>query len=66
MLSPESLTDFKRRYYQVFGKEISDEYALELGMRLVRLVKVVYGDNVPKKWQPKNKNMSIDNKKKKN
>lgn len=60
MLTPESVADFKKRYLLVFGKEISDQEALDLGMRLIRLVKTVYGDNVPKKWEPKREKSNID------
>jgi len=59
MPSPEAIADFKRRYSMIYGVEISDEKALELGMRLIRLVKAVYGDDVPKKWK---QNKIIDSK----
>lgn len=47
MLSPEAIEEFKMLYRQEFGKELTNEQAIYLGTKLVRFVKVVYGDVIP-------------------
>lgn len=42
MISKESLEEFKRIYRKQFGKEISDQDALEFATKLLRLMEIVY------------------------
>lgn len=50
MLSPTAVEEFKQLYLKEFGIQLTDAQALELGMQLIRLIKAVYGPNLPKKW----------------
>ncbi len=56
-LDKETIDEFKRIYFHKFGKQLSDSQAIEYGTRLIKLVKAVYGQNLPP--------LSIDNKIKK-
>ena len=42
MLSNEQITKFQTLYRNRFGKEISREEAYEQGVRLIRLVELIY------------------------
>lgn len=42
MLSDEQITKFQMLYKKHFGKEISKEEALEKGIKLIRLVELIY------------------------
>lgn len=42
MLSDEQIIKFQELYKERFGKEISREEAYEKGMKLIRLVEIVY------------------------
>lgn len=42
MLSEEEITKFQMLYKNRFGKEISREEAYESGVKLIRLVELVY------------------------
>lgn len=42
MLSDEQITTFQTLYKNRFGKEISRQEALEQGVKLIRLVELVY------------------------
>ncbi len=42
MISKEYLEKFKEIYKKEFGKEISDEDALEQGTKLLRMVELIY------------------------
>lgn len=42
MISKESLEEFKRIYRKEFGKDISDQDALESATKLLNLLRVVY------------------------
>jgi len=42
MLSDEQITKFQMLYKKHFGKEISREEALEKGIKLIRLVELIY------------------------
>lgn len=48
-LTDEHIAEFQMLYKKHFGKEISKEVALDKGLRLIRLIKVVLEDD------PKNK-----------
>lgn len=45
-----ALEEFKMLYFKEYGKKLSNEQAYEYGTKLIGLVKLVYGSNVPKKW----------------
>ncbi len=64
MLSPEALAEFKVLYQKECGINLTNEQAVYLGSELIRLVKVVYGPNLPKKWEPRRKDGKIKEKKK--
>ncbi len=42
MISKESLEEFKKIYRKQFGKDISDQDALESATKLLNLLRVVY------------------------
>ena len=42
MLSDEQITKFQNMYKKRFGKEITREEAYEKGIKLMRLVEIVY------------------------
>jgi hypothetical protein len=50
MISPKALEEFKALYLKEFGIKLSSEQAYEIGGKLIRLVQVVYGPDLPKKW----------------
>ena len=50
VLGKQAIEEFKKFYKKELGLEISNEKAIELGASLIRLVKVVYGSDLPKKW----------------
>lgn len=64
MLSPEAITEFKELYLKECGIILTNEQAIYLGTQLIRLVKVVYGPNLPKKWESKRTSGKIREKKK--
>jgi len=64
MLSPEALAEFKVLYQKECGINLTNEQAIYLGTQLIRLVKVVYGPNLPKKWESRQTNGKIKEKKK--
>ena len=42
MISKERLKEFKKIYKKRFGKNLSDQSALEKAIKLLRLVKIIY------------------------
>ena len=48
-----ALEEFKTMYLREYGIKLSNEQAYEYGTKLIGLVKLVYGTNVPKKWVSK-------------
>jgi hypothetical protein len=40
-LSAQQLTDFRRIYSEVFGREISEQDALEQGLALITMVRTI-------------------------
>jgi hypothetical protein len=44
-LPDEAITEFQEIYFERFGQKISREKAQEEGMKLLRLVKLVYSGN---------------------
>lgn len=53
MLNPKAIAKFQTLYLKEYGIKLSKDQATELGTQLVKLVKTVYGKDVPKKWIPK-------------
>jgi len=47
-LDDEAIEEFKNIYIRLYGQEISDQEAIELGTSLIRFVKAVYVDDLPK------------------
>lgn len=48
MLDEEAIEEFRKLYWQEFGIKLSAEQATYLGTKLVSMVRVVYGDDLPK------------------
>lgn len=53
MLSVEAIEEFKGLYFKEFGITLKDNQALDFGTKLIRLIRIVYGPDVPKKWVSK-------------
>lgn len=51
MLTDKQITKFQEIYKNHFGEEISREDALEGGIKLVRLMKIVYTPITEKEYQ---------------
>lgn len=47
-LDNEAIEEFKNIYTRLYGQEITNQEAIELGTSLIRFVKAVYGSNLPK------------------
>lgn len=45
-----ALEEFKTMYLKEYGIKLSNEQAYDYGTKLIGLVKLVYGSNIPKKW----------------
>lgn len=54
-LSTEALEQFKKMYEEKYEIQLSDEEALEFGIRLIKLAKSVYGNRIPIIDKHKNK-----------
>lgn len=50
MLSRDAIEEFKNLYLKEYGIKLSNQKAIEYGTKLIDLVKLVYGSNLPKKW----------------
>lgn len=53
MLSSEAVNEFKELYLKKHGVKLTDEQAIDMGTKLIRLIKAVYGSNLPTKWKSK-------------
>lgn len=51
MISADAVEEFKRLYFREYGMKLTNEEAIEMGTKLIRLVKVVFGSNLPKEWK---------------
>ena len=51
MLTDEQITKFQEIYKNHFGEEISREDALDGGIKLVRLMKIIYSPITEKEYQ---------------
>lgn len=54
-LSTEALEQFKKMYMDMYKIQLTEEEAVEFGIRLIKLVKVVYGNRIPIIDKHKNK-----------
>lgn len=54
-LSDGALKQFKKMYKDKYGIQLSDDEALEFGVRLIKLVEVVYKNRIPIIDKHKNK-----------
>lgn len=54
-LDKDAIEEFKKLYFQEYGIRLTDNQAVEYGMRLIKLVKAVYGDNLPPKFDRRRK-----------
>ncbi|TSC88009.1 MAG: hypothetical protein G01um10147_240 [Microgenomates group bacterium Gr01-1014_7] len=52
MISAEAVEEFKRLYFREHGMKLTNEQAVDMGNKLIRLVKVVFGPNLPEEWKP--------------
>lgn len=57
-LNKEAITEFKNLYFQEYGIKLTDNQAVEYGMRLIRFIKAVYGDDLPLRKFDKNNRKS--------
>lgn len=46
MLNQLAIQEFKKIYFKKFGKNISDQEALELGIKLINLYKIIYQSKI--------------------
>lgn len=42
-----AIREFKKLYFKQYGKQLTNDQAIDYGKRLIRLVKAVYGKNLP-------------------
>lgn len=49
-IDAEALEEFKRLYLKEYGISLPNIEAIELGNRLIRFVKAIYGNNLPTKF----------------
>ncbi len=47
-LDNSAVDEFKEIFFKEYGVRLTDVQAIESGIRLIRLVKAVYGNNLPK------------------
>lgn len=47
-LDEGAIEEFKRLYLKKYGRELTDELATDYGMRLIMMVRAVYGNNLPR------------------
>jgi len=48
VISPEAVDEFKMLYFKEYGIKLSNEQAYDYGTKLIGLIKIVYGSNLPK------------------
>lgn len=53
MLTPKSIKEFQSMYWTKYKIRLTQDQATHLGTQLIRLVKAVFGEDVPKEWKPK-------------
>lgn len=47
-LDEKAIEEFKKLYLQEYGIKLTKQEAVEYGMRLIQLIKAVYGSDLPK------------------
>lgn len=57
-LDNAAIEEFQNMYFKEYGIRLNRQEAIEYGMRLILMVKAVYGRNLPER-----KNVDIGNKK---
>lgn len=45
-LDQEAIIEFKELYLKEYGIRLSNEEALDYGIRLIKMIKAVYGDRI--------------------
>lgn len=53
MINAEAVEEFKRLYFNEYGMKLTNEQAIDMGTKLIRLVKIVFGPNLPREWKSK-------------
>lgn len=53
MINSEAVKEFKELYFQEYGVKLTNEQVIDMGTKLIRLIKAVYGPNLPTKWKCK-------------
>ena len=53
MLTPKSIKEFQDMYWNEYKIRLTTDQAIHLGTQLIKLIKAVFGDHVPKEWKPK-------------
>lgn len=52
ILDKDAISEYKKIYFIVHGEQITDEQALDEGVRLINFIKAVFGPNQPKSvWE---------------
>lgn len=54
-LSKEALEELKQIHFKKTGEQLSNEEVLEMGTRLLNLLKIIVGNDIPEKSQEKDK-----------
>lgn len=54
-LAQEAIEEFRQLYLKEHGIQLTNQQAIELGTRLIRLVKAVYGNDLPRRFDNKAK-----------
>ncbi len=52
-MDDKAVDEFKELFFKECGVKLTEQQAIEYGTRLVRMVKAVYGDNLPPKLKNK-------------
>jgi len=47
-LDPQAVAEFKELYLKEYGEELNDQEAVGLATKLIKFIKAIYGDNLPK------------------
>lgn len=58
-IDEDAIKEFQDLYLKEYGVQLTSEEALEYGSRLIRFVKTVYGNNLPKKGLDKMRKKGI-------
>ncbi len=50
-LSAGAILSFKEIYARQFGEQLLDAEAEQMGLKMLRLLRVIYSESAPKCWQ---------------